>query len=86
MMFDVVIDTDTSKCISVAQSEGNRPLHGVNPDIEELAFPSIFCRDRRPNNKERKRPVKYSEICKSELRTSSKKPQFKLIQDKVWLA
>ena len=100
MMFDEIIDSDVSKCISIAPSEGNQPMSGINPDLEELAFPTIFCGERRENNKQRQRPVKYSEICKSELRREdrraaistaniffkTKKLQYKMIQDKVWLS
>ena len=35
---------------------------------EELAYPNIYCGQSRPDNKNRKVPVYYSEICKSELR------------------
>ena len=30
MMFDEVIDADSSKCFSVAPSEGNMPIGGTN--------------------------------------------------------
>ena len=39
------------------------------PDAEYLSFPSIFCGQRRPSNKERIVPVHYSDIVKWELRS-----------------
>lgn len=72
----------------------------LSPDVEELAFPTIFCGERRAQNSERKVRLKYSDICKSELRQrdrraaqstaniffKAKKLQLKQIQDKIWLS
>ena len=69
----------------------------TNKDIEYLAFPTIFCGERR---KKRDVTVHYSEICKYELRSVDrrvaknvpnmffklKKVQMKSIKDKVTLA
>ncbi|VDI59060.1 Hypothetical predicted protein [Mytilus galloprovincialis] len=86
--------------LSFAPSEGNLPVSPFGDAIEELSFPGLFCGEKRPSNKERTVSVKYSEICKSELRQNdrraaqnitniffkAKKIQMKQIQDKVWLS
>ncbi|XP_052075796.1 uncharacterized protein LOC127713867 [Mytilus californianus] len=86
--------------LSFAPSEGNLPVSPFGDAIEELSFPGLFCGEKRPSNKERSVLVKYSEICKSELRQNdrraaqnitniffkAKKIQMKQIQDKVWLS
>ena len=90
-----------TKVLSIAPGEGQTPL-GLYQDMdsEYLSFPSIFCGQRRPSNRERKVPVFYSDICKWELRSFDrraalsipnlfykvKKIQIKQIQDKVALA
>ena len=57
-----------------APGEGQRPLSIFqDPDSEYLSFPSIFCGKTRPENKERKVPVYYSDICKYELRSSDRR-------------
>ena len=85
-----------SKILSVAPAEGNVPVSPFNDFIEELAFPSIFCGEKRVPNSQRIHPLKFSEICKSELRRAdrratqnigniffkTKKLQMKQIQDK----
>ena len=67
---------------------------------EELAYPNIFCGQSRPAVKDRKVPVYYSEICKSEIRSQdrrvaqdpdnlfykTKKLQMKAMLDKVQIA
>ena len=57
------------KVLSVAPGEGQTPL-GLYQDTnaEYLAFPTIYCGQKRPENKERKTPVHYSTICRWELR------------------
>ena len=40
---------------------------------EELAYPNIFCGQRRADNSERFVPVHYSDICKSELRRTDRR-------------
>lgn len=87
--------------ISFAPGEGQIPV-GLYQDknAEYLAFPSIYCGQKRPENRERHSPVHYSTICKWELRSADrraacsvpniffklKKLQVKQIQDRVSLA
>jgi hypothetical protein len=40
-----------------------------DPDAEYLAFPTIYCGQKRVDNKERSVPVHYSDIVKWELRS-----------------
>ena len=67
--------------------------------VEELSFPTIFCGDKRPSNKDRFRLLKISDIFKFELRQrdrraaqnidniffKDRKFQMKQIQ-KVWIS
>ena len=54
---------------SFAPGEGSKPLSIFKDKYcEELAYPGIFCGERRAENSERDIPVYYSDICKSELR------------------
>lgn len=89
------------KTFSFAPGEGQVPL-GLYQDknAEYIAFPSIYCGQKRPENKDRQTPVHYSTICKWELRSNDrraacsvpniffklKKLQIKQIQDRVNLA
>lgn len=89
------------KTFSFAPGEGQVPI-GLYQDknAEYLAFPSIYCGQTRPENKDRQTPVHYSTICKWELRSADrraacsipniffklKKLQIKQIQDRVNLA
>ena len=41
----------------------------TDENVEHLAFPIIFCGEKRPDNKDRVVPVHYSDICKYELRS-----------------
>ena len=89
-------DNYQSKIFSVAPAEGNVPVSPFDNFIEELAFPSIFCGEKRVPNSQRIHPLKFCEICKSELRQAdrtaaqnignilfkTKKLQMKQIQDK----
>ena len=91
---------DQGKILSFAPCEGNIPISSLEFCIEELSFPSIFCGEKRPSNEDRISPLKYSEICKSELRRYDrrcavnvpniffkvKKLQMKQIQDRVWVS
>jgi hypothetical protein len=45
----------------------------LEQDSEELAFPGIFCGQRRPINNERKVKVTYGDIVKSELRNCDRR-------------
>jgi hypothetical protein len=81
-----------------APGEGQKPV-GLysDPDAEYLYFPTIFCGQKRPDNKERSVQVQYSDIVKWELRSIDrraaqsvpniffklKKIQIKNITDKV---
>ena len=84
-----------------APGEGQRPLSLYrDDDAEYLSFPTIFCGQKRPDNKERSVPVHYTDIVKWELRSVDrrvaqsvpniffklKKIQLKNIADKVNLA
>lgn len=89
-----------SKVFSFAPGENQSPL-GLYEDVnaEYLAFPTIYCGQRRPDNKDRHTPVTYATICKWELRSQDrrsacsmpslffklKRLQIKQIQDKVAL-
>lgn len=89
------------KTMSFSPGEGQTPL-GLYQDknAEILSFPTIYCGQMRPENKDRETPVHYSSICKWELRSLDrraassipniffklKKIQVKQIQDKVSLA
>ena len=91
---------DGQHSFSVAPSEGNIPVPIFQDNLEELAYPTIFCGETRRKNKEREVKVKYSDICKAELRNRDrrialninniffklKKLQTKQIQDRVWLS
>ena len=60
---------DKSEILSVAPGEGQKPLSIFkDPNAEYLAFPTIFCGQKRAANSERHVPVYYSDICKWELR------------------
>lgn len=84
-----------------APGEGQKPLSLYSdPNAEYLSFPTIFCGQKRPDNKERDVEVHYSDIVKWELRAADrrvaqsvpniffklKKIQLKNINDKVHLA
>ena len=57
-----------------APGEGQRPLALYSdPDAEYLSFPSIFCGERRPENKDRTVPVQYTDIVKWELRSMDRR-------------
>ena len=57
-----------------APGEGNKPLSVFRDQLsEEMAYPGIFLKQERPDDKERFRNVHYSEICKSELRRSDRR-------------
>lgn len=45
----------------------------MDKDSEFLSFPTIYCGETRPDNKERHTPVHYSTICKLELRSQDKR-------------
>ena len=68
---------DNSECervLNVAPGEGNKPLSIFKDKYcEELAYPNIFCGQRRADNNERYVPVHYSDICKSELRRTDRR-------------
>ena len=60
---------DKNAVLSVAPGEGQRPLSIYrDPNAEYLAFPTLFCGQKRNDNTERHVPVYYSDICKWELR------------------
>ena len=60
---------DKNEILSVAPGEGQRPLSIFkDPNSEYLAFPTLFCGQKRLDNSERHAPVYFSDICKWELR------------------
>ena len=60
--------------LNVAPAEGNKPLSIFRDECcEELVYPGIFLGMKRPELKERKVKVQYSNICKSELRRSDRR-------------
>ena len=61
---------DRNEVLSLAPGEGQRPLSVFkDPDSEYLAFPTIFCGQKRISDSDRNTPVYYSDICKWELRS-----------------
>ena len=71
---DFLEDNERQSIINVAPAEGNRPLSVFRDTYsEELAYPGIFLGQKRPEIKERKVKVYYSDICKSELRRSDRR-------------
>jgi hypothetical protein len=94
-------DEEKDKTYSIAPGQDSSPL-SIFKDInsEELAIPNIFCGKKRPTNEERKVPVHYSTIVKSELRHKdrraarsidniffkTKKLQMKQLLDKAQIA
>ena len=71
---DFLEDNERQSILNVAPAEGNRPL-SIFRDMysEELAYPGIFLGQKRPEMKDRKVKVYYSDICKSELRRSDRR-------------
>ena len=68
-LLDEAEGVSNSSVFNIAPGEGQTPL-GIFQDTkaEYLSFPAIFCGQERPSNKEREKPVYYSDICKWELR------------------
>lgn len=64
----------SQKTLSFAPGENQTPL-GLyqDPHAEYLAFPTIYCGQPRPSNKDRIVPVTYSSICKWELRSHDRR-------------
>ena len=62
------------KIINVAPGEGSTALGlFIVKDSEFLAFPTIFCGQRRCDNRDRIIPVHYSTICKWEVRNRDRR-------------
>ena len=60
---------DKNEVLSVAPGEGQKPLSIFkDSNAEYLAFPTLFCGQKRVENSDRYVPVYYSDICKWELR------------------
>ena len=98
---DADIENKYDQVFTFAPGEGQHPLSlYLDKDAEYLCFPSIFCGQRRPDNKDRLVQLHYSDIVKWELRSvdrraaqsvpniffKHKKLQMKQISDKVNLA
>lgn len=92
---------DQSQVLTFAAGEDQRPLSLLqDADAEYIAFPTIFCGKRRPDNSERQIPIHYTDICKYELRSVDrrvaacvpniflklKKVEMQQVKDKVSLA
>ena len=98
---DFLEDEERELQYILAPGQGRTPVSVFKDKYsEELAYPNIYCGQNRPDNKLRKVPVYYSEICKSELRHEdrrvaqdpdnlffkTKKLQMKMMLDKVQIA
>ena len=65
---------DANQVYSFAPAEGYTPVSiFMDKNAEELAFPTIFCGQPRPDNKDRRTKVSYGDVCKSELRRSDRR-------------
>ena len=59
---------DKNEVLSVAPGEGQKPVSLFkDPDAEYLAFPTLYCGQKRVPNSDRYVSVYYSDICKWEL-------------------
>ena len=98
---DFLEDEERELQYVLAPGQGRTPVSVFKDKFsEELAYPNIYCGQSRLDNKSRKVPVYYSEICKSELRHKdrrvaqdpdnlffkTKKLQMKMMLDKVQIA
>ena len=71
---DFLDDNCCDRIMNVAPAEGNKPSSIFQDKYsEEMAYPGIFLGQNRPDNKQRKVNVHYSDICKSELRQSDRR-------------
>ena len=69
-----VEEDEYSKAINIAPGEGNYPMSVFrDKHSEELAFPGIFCGEKRIPNENRESKIYYSEICKSEIRRNDRR-------------
>ena len=98
---DFIEDEERNLEYTLAPGQGRTPVSIFKDKYsEELSYPNIYCGQSRPENKGRKVPVYYSEICKSEIRHvdrrvaqdpdnlffKTKKVQMKTMLDKVQIA
>ena len=61
---DLLEDNEMQDILNVSPAEGNRPLSVFREKYsEELAYPGIFLGHSRPENKQRKVNINYSDIC-----------------------
>ena len=71
---DFIEPNERDMIYNFAPGEGSVPVSVfLEKDIEELAFPSIFCGESRAPNEERPVSVTYGEIVKSELRNRDRR-------------
>lgn len=71
---DFIEPGEREKVYNFAPGEGAIPVSVfLEQDIEELAFPAIFCCERRAHNAQRPVNVTYGEIVKSELRNADRR-------------
>ena len=69
-----VEEDEYSRAFNIAPGEGSRPLSVFrDKHSEELAFPGIFCGEKRIPNENRACKIFYSEICKSEICRSDRR-------------
>jgi hypothetical protein len=76
-MDTLLVEPDTAQdselVFNFAPGEGNKPLGlFTHKDSEYLSFPTIFCGERRVENKDRLVPVHYSTVCKWEMRSQDR--------------
>ena len=66
---DFLEDEESELRYILAPGQGRTPVSVFkNEYSKELAYPNVYCGQSRLDNKSRKVPLYYSEICKSELR------------------
>ena len=71
---DFLEDNERAQIYNIAPGEGSVPLSNIRDKYsEELAYPGIFVGQKRPENHDRLVDVRYSDICKSELRQSDRR-------------
>ena len=71
---DFTTDNERQCILNIAPGEGNIPISIFRDKYsEELAYPGIFFGHPRPENSDRLTNVRYSDICKSELRRADRR-------------
>ena len=71
---DSLEDSERQQILNVAPGEVSRHLSIFRDKYsEQLAYPSIFLGQKRPDYEKRFVPVHFSDICESELRRSDRR-------------